>query len=120
MHVDRSIESPRLNPKPVTGYVPDFSEGLCTSERGVNIARAGLTQEASLRAIRARDDAKALCNAGPCPLLLMCRAWVRKQESPPGSWGGVYGGLDSWNRRGLRLIIRDGKATVIPYDVDQR
>lgn len=114
----KNLELPRVNPRPITAaYYPDFTGGVCTTPRGIETARTGASTEISLRAIKARARAKALCNVGPCPIRDMCRSWVLSQEDPPGSWGGVWGGLDPWNRRGLELIIRDGKAQVISYDV---
>lgn len=91
----------------------DFTTGLCTIGDGVKIARDAISVEPSKRAIRARRTAREMCEA--CPLLAECRAWVMEQEDPPGSWGGVWGGLDPWNRRGLELIIVEQKAVVVPY-----
>lgn len=114
------IRFPHLSPKPIDTRVarmPDFAYGSCTTELGKKIARAAMTDEASHRAIKARNGAKSICSA--CPILDACRRWALTQEDPPGSWGGVWGGLDPWNRRGWELIIRDGKAELIPYGIDK-
>jgi Transcription factor WhiB len=109
---------PRATPKPIVATPPDLSKGLCTSGPGVKIALAGMNDQTSSRAIREREEAKRLCNT--CPIRdTLCRPWVLGQEDPPGSWGGVWGGMDSWNRRGLQLIARNGKAETVPYDINR-
>lgn len=112
---------PKNDPKPIKSLnYPDFSRGLCTTPYGESVARQAVTDLASAKAIAARDLAKAMCNTGPCPIRdSICRPWVLREEDPPGSWGGVWGGLDPWNRRGWELIIRDGKAELIPYGIDK-
>lgn len=112
------IRMPQGAPQPITAtYFPDFSGGACTTERGQKAALAGMNDQASLKAIKDRERAKALCTVGPCPILATCRAWVLGQERPEGSWGGVWGGLDPWNRRGLELVIRAGQAETIPFEI---
>lgn len=119
MHrVHREAKDPRVRlqppaPEPVTKRSPNFSEGLCATPRGMAAADQGMNDQASLSGIAARRLAKNWC--ANCPMLAVCEEWVTTQESPPGSWGGVWGGMDPWNRKGLELIIRDGKAEVIPY-----
>lgn len=112
---------PRPQPQPIAAAnYPDFTGGLCTSERGEKTAREGMNDQVSRKGIRDRERAKSLCNAGPCPIRdTLCRPWVLGQESPPGSWGGVWGGMDPWNRRGLQLVFRDGKAETVPYDISR-
>lgn len=92
---------------------PDFSAGLCTSRAGMKVADGGQNDQASHKGIALRQKAKDLC--GVCPLRAMCLDWVTGHESPPGSWGGVWGGLDPWNRRGQEMTIQDGRAKVVPY-----
>lgn len=92
---------------------PDFFGGLCTSRSGMRRADAGQNDQGTARGIAQRQLAKDLCEL--CPLKSACREWVTEEESPAGSWGGVWGGLDPWNRKGLELIITDGRAAVIPY-----
>lgn len=92
---------------------PNFIEGLCAKPGGMAYADKGMNDQASHRGIAERQEAKNLCAA--CPMLQECKAWALGQEKPAGSWGGVWGGMDPWNRKGLELVIRGGKAEVIPY-----
>jgi hypothetical protein len=112
----RGISLPELRPKPSKVPTPDLRAGLCQTPRGqeafADSGNMGLTN----KSIEARDRAKRLCNTAPCPVWVACRAWVKAGEDPPGSWGGVYGGLDAWNRRGGQVVMRDGKAALIPFD----
>lgn len=114
------IKLPAASSKPVESLTyPDFTGGLCTTARGRKAADIGMNDQISLKGISDRERAKALCNTGPCPIRdTVCRPWVLREESPRGSWGGVWGGLDPWNRRGEELIFVEGIAGVIPYDVD--
>jgi hypothetical protein len=100
-------------PEPVEVRSPNFAGALCTTPRGRKAADAGMNEQPTLNGIASRDLAKAWCAS--CPLLLECRNWVTTQEQPAGSWGGVWGGLDPWNRKGLELVIRGKRAEVIPY-----
>lgn len=100
-------------PEPVNRRSPDFTAGLCTTPGGMRAADLGMNDQASVKGIADRQVAKAWC--AQCPMLAECRAWVTAEEKPAGSWGGVWGGLDPWNRKGLELVIRQGKAEVIPY-----
>lgn len=97
----------------ISARTPDFSRGLCARPENLSIADMGLSDQATHRGIERRQIAKDLCEA--CPLKRRCQDWVTTQESPAGSWGGVWGGLDPWNRRGETLIIKNGLAEVIPY-----
>lgn len=102
-----------LKPEETEATPPDFAGGLCTSPAGMKIADGGQNDQASRLGIAERAAAKRLCDV--CPLKPMCREWVLSQERPAGTWGGVWGGLDPWNRKGLEVVIRDGRAGVIPY-----
>lgn len=114
MEFDRRIKFPRLSPKLLASRrTMDFTTGSCTVGDGVKIAQDAISVESSKRAIRARRAARKMCET--CPLLTECRTWVTEMEDPPGSWGGVWGGLDPWNRRGLELIIVGQKTAVVPY-----
>jgi hypothetical protein len=116
------IKLPGTAPRPIESLTyPDFTGGVCTTPHGRHTAQEGMNDQPSREGIRVRERAKALCNAGPCPIRdTVCRPWVMKEESPPGSWGGVWGGWDAWNRRGQKLVIVDGhgQAGVIPYVVN--
>jgi hypothetical protein len=106
----------RLQPpaaEPVKRRSPNFAAGLCTTPSGMLAADRGMNDQASLSGIKDRELAKSWC--ANCPMLRECRRWVTEEESPAGSWGGVWGGLDPWNRKDLELVIRDGRAAVIPY-----
>jgi hypothetical protein len=80
---------------------PDWRRGLCRTERGQAIADGGFAEGVSVQSFVARDWAKAQCEE--CPLLLVCDAWVTKQEKPAGSWLGVWGGKDPFDRKGKPL-----------------
>lgn len=83
----------------VTRRTPDLSQGLCViTRKGQEIAERAFREGTSIQATAARTRAKLQCAA--CPLLAECLAWVTEQESPAGSWRGVYGGKDPWDRRG--------------------
>ena len=114
-----NIKLSAVAPKPISSpNYPDFSGGLCTTKHGMAAAQDGMDDTATLRGIAARERAKALCNAGPCPIRdTICRPWVFMEESPAGSWGGVWGGFDPWNRKGEEVVIIDGKAAVVPYPI---
>lgn len=116
----RRLKMAKPKPKPVTGPTyPDFSGGACTTAHGQRAATAGMNDQSSRKGIHERERAKRLCNAGPCPIRDRCRSWVLDQEVPRGSWGGVWGGLDPWNRRGLQLVIdEDGRADTVPFDIE--
>lgn len=116
-----NIKLSAVAPKPISSRTyPDFTGGTCTSTpEGREVAQEGMNDQATLRGIAAREKAKMQCNLGPCPIRdTICRPWVFMEESPAGSWGGVWGGLDPWNRRGEEVVIIDGKAAVIPYVID--
>lgn len=84
---------------PVKLAVPDLSRGACTSGAGRRIARAAQTDATYGWAVRAREEAKEVCRG--CPLLYECREYVLAAETPAGSWGSVWGGLESDDRKGL-------------------
>lgn len=100
-------------PLPAEIRSPNFIEGLCTKPGNMAYADKGMNDQASLAGIADRQEAKDLCAV--CPMKLECKAWALGQEKPAGSWGGVWGGMDPWNRKGLELVIQDGRAEVIPY-----
>lgn len=111
----RGISLPRVTPERTLGRVPDLSAGLCRSESGRKIMEGGLVEQLTLGAERRRVLAKQLCER--CPLLAECRAWVLRDERPVGSWGGVYGGLDPWNRTGKALIFVKGKPALEDFEL---
>ncbi len=105
--------------KPISARsYPDFTGGACLTPDGQKIALAGMNAESSIKGIKDRAGAKALCDT--CPIRdSICRPWVLAQERPRGSWGGVWGGLDPWNRMHLQLIWNNelGIAETVPYAI---
>ena len=110
---DPRVRLTPVTPNPVSRRSPNFLTAACRTPAGLRIADQGANDQATLAGIAARELAKKQCR-DECPLLVRCAMWVTSQESPAGSWGGVWGGLDPWNRKGLELIITGGRAEVIP------
>lgn len=76
------------------------------------IADAGMDERMCAEARLGRSVAKRQC-LEDCPELAKCRAFILAAEIMPGAWGGVWGGLDAFDRRGEEVIVRvDGKARV--------
>jgi len=115
----KKIRLPLQTPAPVSVRMPDLRGGVCYRPEASKASEGGMNQQASISGIRARNRAKALCDAGPCPVRAQCRAWCLSNEQPAGSWGGVYGGLDPWNRRNLDLVVLHNKVEVVPYYVER-
>ena len=68
----------------------------------IGIVDAGFNTSVSYDGIANRNAAKALCDL--CPIMRECGDYVIGIEgNDPGSLGGVYGGMDPWNRRGTDL-----------------
>lgn len=65
---------------------PDLSEGSCMTPDGRRVMSAYVSAHAGAEA-RARQ----LC--GDCPVRPACGNWALKDETPPGDWGGMYGGM---------------------------
>lgn len=90
---------------------PDWTKAAC--KEYISIADGGFDTEASHEAIARREAAKLLCTT--CPLFEECRTWVMEKEQPRGSWGGVWGGLDPWNRQGFEMVLdTDNRVRTIP------
>lgn len=115
----KKIKLPLQIPVPVNTRMPDLRGGVCFRPEAASAAEAGMNEQASHAGIKARNRAKALCDAGPCPVRSICRSWCLTNEDPPGSWGGVYGGLDPWNRRNLQIVVRSNRIEVEPYYVER-
>lgn len=96
---------------------PDLSTGLCHSTGGRGIAELGMNLSTTQTGIDDRAQAKDLCYS--CPARKACAEYVLANEMPRGSWGGVWGGLDSWNRKGRELIISDSGSRQIPFYIDE-
>ncbi len=78
--------------------MPDLNRGHCRRPWNAAIVDGGFEDSAIMRA-----SAKALCNGTAdqpvCPVKAECKAWMLGFEKPEGSWGGVYAGLDVYDRR---------------------
>lgn len=105
-------------PEPTRGLPPDLRAGVCRRPLAAGVVEDGFNVQLSAAGVARRARAKALCNAGPCPVREQCRAWVLREERPAGSWGGVYGGLDPWNRKGQDVVVsEDKKIELVEYDI---
>lgn len=85
--------------------MPDLRQGLCAlSQEGRDIADAGFNTELTLSGFDAREKAKDQCRR--CAKSIECAEWVRIAEwKSPGSLGGVYAGMDRWDREGRPIRI---------------
>lgn len=122
---ERELRSMRLplseRSQLVSTWTPDLRDGRCTQDDVQRkIAEGGIDVRLSINGFRAREAAKAQCRT--CPVLNECAEWIERAESPAGSWGGVYGALDPWERRGtpirwntelrkVEVVSGDGTAT---------
>ncbi len=79
---------------------PDWTMGACLSDHA--LIDLGFDTTVSHQGISYRNAAKFLCDS--CPIKRECGDWVvRTEGNDPGSLGGVYGGMDAWNRKGMDL-----------------
>lgn len=106
----------------LTRAMPDLAEGSCRSMLGQKNADLGMNTSVSSFGIADRARAKDQCWS--CPVVKVCQRYVLAGEKPAGSWGGVWGGLDLWNRQGLEVIqgtMRDDEkagAKVVPFSIE--
>jgi len=98
----------RHAPQQVTMPFPFLPGAACQGPGGVETMDRALEAKMTAEGMREIDAAKALC--ATCPVMAECRAFARDHERPAGSWGGVWGGMDAWQRAGFRLV---GTATGI-------
>ncbi len=70
--------------------MPDLLGGLCQREAGQRLAAAAVDG-------RRVQEMKDLCTF--CPVRQKCEEWVLADETPAGSWGGVYAGMSVADRR---------------------
>lgn len=82
--------------------VPDLRKGLCRTQAGMRLMDAASKSRASGR----RKEALEMCLN--CPVMIECGQWVTQAEDPPGSWGGIYGGMTTGDRRMKKLGVRRG------------
>ena len=88
----------------------DWKGALCSRPENVKVADGGFDERKTWLGITARTKAKELCRA--CPLFDSgeCENWIRKAEhDDPGSLGGVYAGMDVWDRRGTPVVWVNGR-----------
>lgn len=90
--------------------MPDLSAGACRTPWGQKRHEKGFSDQVTVPSELARREAKKICRA--CPVLAACRSYTLAAESPAGSWGGIWGGLDPWNRVGKQVVIANGTAEV--------
>lgn len=102
---DRKYRNAPTEPKALPPM--DWSRGICHRPENVEIADGGFDERVSWSGVTARANAKALCAA--CPLLAECAVWVKEAEEVPGQLGGVYGGMDMWDRRGTPAALVNGR-----------
>jgi hypothetical protein len=102
-----------MRSKPVTSPQPDLSAGACRAA-GAEFGEGADTKLTHV-AIDARLSDRTVCESCPLKAARACRAWVLAQESPAGSWPGVWGGLDQWQRVGQE-VIRDSKGRIDVID----
>jgi hypothetical protein len=89
-----------------------LNRGACVTPEGIPYAEAGMDRHMTKRGVEKRQLAKDWCKTA-CPVLDECRAYIQANEEPKGSWGGVWGGLDPFERHGLQLVVIQGKVRVI-------
>lgn len=94
--------------------MPDLTSAACRTPWGRKRHEKGFSDQVSVPAETERREAKKVCR-NECPVMKECAAYVLAAESPAGSWGGIWGGLDPWNRVGKQVSIANGAAEVRPY-----
>lgn len=88
--------------------MPDLSAGACQRRENTLKVEMGEDRSASIIGIYQRELAKEVCTSCPLSTARACREWVLRYERPHGSWSGVIGGLDPWERSGRRLVHTEG------------
>lgn len=87
----------------------DWKDALCRRPENVKIADGGFDERKTWFGITARTKAKELCRA--CPLFDSgeCARYIRRAEALPGELGGVYAGMDIYDRRGTPVMWVNGR-----------
>jgi len=86
---------------------PDWSTSACRND--IATAELGFDEKVSKRGIANRKAAKEMCAQCPLSMFRACEEWIRAKEVKPGELGGVYAGMDKWNRQGSDLKMINGK-----------
>lgn len=102
----------RLRPRPFTLKAPlvpfpDLSGGACVTPKGMEVAGAAFNDEFTAVGFTLRQAAKDMCET--CPLLNTCKVMIKESEPAPGAFGGVYAGMDVWDRQGNPIRLVKGK-----------
>lgn len=109
----RSMRTRVVPPKKM--QEPDWQKAACRTN--VRIAERGFNEDVSRRGIADRQAAKDLCTECPAALFAQCKTWIKfKEGHRPGELGGVYAGMDKWNRQGTDLQSVDGKIKRVSYE----
>jgi hypothetical protein len=94
---------------------PDWTKGVCTTPLGAAIFDDSFEESLAATEIKNRNRAKNVCLTS-CPLLDQCAAWITSREKIPGCLGGIWGGMDKFNRAGLEIYRdRAGRIHRKPY-----
>lgn len=95
-----------------------MTRSACGRAWNAKVAQAGLDTSMTPEGQRNRDAAREVCEECPLSVLRACRAWVLRAEEVPGSWPGVWGGLDPWQRSGRQLVLgKQGRYEAKPFTV---
>jgi hypothetical protein len=76
--------------------MPDLSAGAC--RRHPEVMDQGANRFDSVQGARLRAEAREVCESCPLKTRQDCLTYVQENESPAGSWVGIWGGLDPWQR----------------------
>lgn len=96
---------------------PNWQRGACRAD--VTTAELGFNDEVSKKGIADRMAAKELCQDCPMSMFRQCQSWiVAKEAGMPGVMGGVYAGMDRWNRQGFELALVGRTIKRTPYAMD--
>jgi hypothetical protein len=98
-------------------HMPDLSRGACSRPENFATFERGHDRNISPQGIANRSAAKKICGECPLSTAQACRQWARTQEHPRGSWSGIYGGLDPWQRTERLLVQREEGIEAVPFKI---
>ena len=111
--VSTEKETTRQKYKPIIHVevpAPDWTNAACRNPDVVSIVDMGFNEEMSKDGIASRQAAKDLCSDCPLSMFRECKAWIiAKEKASPGQFGGVYAGMDKWNRQGFDVRFTNGR-----------